>query len=271
MERNETFDRYRSILGVEAGRPGLEHLSRLVQAQVTRVPFENISKLWLKKTRGATTVPSLEEHLDGIEHCNFGGTCYANNPFFAQLLRHLGYDVTICGADMSQPDVHVVSIVRLDGREYLVDVGYAAPFYEPMPRDLDLDLEISFGRSLFVLRSQDRAGHSRMDMFRDGELIHGYRVNPKPQEIGHFGRVIRESYSGEATFMNLLVVERFFVDHSVRIHNLSLTQSTRDSSQTTTLANREELVEAVEHHCEINAGIVRAAIAGIPFNADIYS
>ena len=269
MQSDQTFDRYLSILGVEARPPGIEHLSRLVQAQIMRVPFENVSKLWLKKTRGATSVPSLEDHLDGIERYNFGGTCYANNPFFAQLLRYLGYDVTICGADMSKPDVHIVSIVRLDGREYLVDVGYGAPFFDPMPRDLDL--EIVFGAGRFVLRSQDTLGRSKMDMYRDGELIHGYLVKPEPREIGHFSRVIGESYSSEATFMNVLVVERFDIGRSMRFHNLTLTQSTRDTTQTTQLADREELVEAVEHHCEIDADIVREAIAGIPLRADIYS
>jgi N-hydroxyarylamine O-acetyltransferase len=265
------FERYLSILGVEAGPPGIKHLSRLVQAQIMRVPFENITKLWLKKTRGATSIPNLEEHLEGIERHNFGGTCYANNPFFAQLLRHLGYDVTICGADMSKPDVHVVSIVRLDDREYLADVGYGAPFYDPMPRDLDRDLEIDFGTSRFVLRSQDTLGRSKMDMHRDGELIHGYLVNPEPRKTRHFARVIRESYSDEATFMNVLVVERFFVGRSVRFHNLTLSESTPETTKITQLADREELGEAVKLHCEIDADIVREAIAGIPLRADIYS
>jgi len=266
----QTFDRYLSILEVDAEPPGIEHLTRLVRAQVNRVPFENISKLWLRKTRGATTVPSLEEHLDGIEHRSFGGTCYANNPFFAQLLRYLGYDVTICGADMSKPDVHLVSIVRLDGREYLIDVGYAAPFYTPMPRDLDHDLEIAFGTSLFVLRSQDRSGRSRLDMFRDKELIHGYLAKPESRKIEDFEGVIRDSYSNRATFMNVLVVERFFDGRSVRIHNLTLSESTPETTKTTQLADRRELVEAVERHCEIDADIVREAIADIPLQGDIY-
>jgi len=271
VERHETFERYLSILGVEAEPPGIEHLSRLVHAQMTRVPFENISKLWLKKTRGASSIPSLEDHLEGIERRNFGGTCYANNPFFARLLRYLGYDVTICGADMSRADVHVVSIVRLDGREYLVDVGYGAPFYGPMPRDLDRNQEIVFGRSLFVLRSQDPTGRTRVDMYRDGELIHGYLANPEPREIDHFARVISESYGDEATFMNVLVVERFFTGRSVRFHNLTLSESTPETTKITQLADRRELVEAVEHHCEIDVDIVREAITDIPLQADIYS
>jgi arylamine N-acetyltransferase len=242
-----------------------------VQAQITRVPFENISKLWLTKTQGATTVPSLEQHLDSIERYHFGGTCYANNPYFAELLRHLGYEVAMCGADMSNPDVHVVSIVHLDRREYLVDVGYGAPFFEPMARDLDRELEIAFGRNRFVLHPQDGRGRSRMDHFRDGELIHGYVAKPEPREIGHFDEIIRHSYSSAATFMNVVVVERFFDTHSVRFHNYTLTESTKNGAFTTELAGRNELAAALEGHCGFPREIVLDVIADITLEADIYS
>ncbi len=271
MADAKTIERYLSILGIETAPPGLDHLTRLVRAQLTRVPFENISKLYLKKTQGASYIPSLEEHLDGIERFSFGGTCYANNPYFSQLLRHLGYDVDMCGADMSKPDVHVVSIVRLEGREYLVDVGYGAPFYEPMARDLDSEHEIVFGRNRYALRPQDGQGRSRMDHFHDGRLIHGYVVRPVPRQIQHFNDVIRDSYSDAATFMNVVVIERFFSDRSVRFHNFTLTDSTPDDATTTRLADREELVVAVEHRVGIPADIVREAVEGIALEADIYS
>ena len=74
MNRQKTYERYLSILEIEPEPPSLDHLSRLVRAQITRVPFENISKLYLRKTQGATYIPTLEEHLDGIERYSFGGT-----------------------------------------------------------------------------------------------------------------------------------------------------------------------------------------------------
>ena len=271
MTRPDTFERYLSILGIEPAPPSLDHLSRLVRAQIIRVPFENISKLYLRKTQGAAYIPTLEEHLDGIKRFNFGGTCYANNPYFSELLRHLDYDVTICGADMSKPDVHVVSVVRIEGREYLVDAGYGAPFYEPMPRDLDHSHEITFGRNKYVLHPQGEFGRSRMDHFRGGELIHGYVVKPDPRDVDHFAEVIRESYSDTATFMNVVVVERFFPNRSVRFHNLTVTESTPDEATTAQLADKEELAEAIEHHCGFPAQMVRSAIADIALEADIHS
>jgi arylamine N-acetyltransferase len=266
----EIFERYLSILGVGREEPSLDHLRRLVGAQLIRVPFENISKLYLKKTQNASYIPGIEEHLDGIERFNFGGTCYANNPYFANLLCHCGYDVDLCGADMTRPDVHMVSIVRLEGREYLVDVGYGAPFYGPMPRDLEKEHEVVFGTNQFVLHPRDNRGRSRMDHLRDGKIIHGYLAKPEPRGIEHFDEVVRNSYSDTATFMNVVVIERFFPDRSLRFHNFDLTESTPDCSTTSRLSDKKELVEAIEHHCAFPGEMVREAIADISLEADIY-
>ena len=114
-------------------------------------------------------MPILGLFLDGIERFNFGGTCYPNNYYFYQLLANLGYQTKLCGADMSNPDVHLVSMVTLEKREYLVDVGYAAPFIAPMPRDLATDYVVVLGRDRYVLKPQDARGRSRMDL-RGGQL-----------------------------------------------------------------------------------------------------
>ena len=129
--------RYLRVLGVEPARPSLDALGRLVRAQPCRVPFENVSKLYYRRQRGRRELPGLDLFLDGVERHRFGGTCYANNFHFYRLLRALGYGVTLCGADMrSGPDVHAAIRARMEGRELLVDVGYAAPFYDPIPLDL---------------------------------------------------------------------------------------------------------------------------------------
>ncbi len=107
--------------------------------------------------------------------------------------------------------------------------------------------------------------------FHDGKLIHGYVVKPVPRQIEHFNDVIRDSYSDAATFMNVVVIERFFSDRSLRFHNFTLTESTSDGAITTRLADREELVDAIEHHVGIPANIVREAVEDITLEVDIYS
>lgn len=69
-----------------------------------------------------------------------GGACYHLNRMFHLLLQELGYDVTLMagstveGRDIFGTDIeHMFGRVSLDGKEWLVDVGYPAPTYvEPL-------------------------------------------------------------------------------------------------------------------------------------------
>ena len=48
---------------------------------------------------------------------------------------------------MTTPDdSHCEIIVNVDGREYLIDAGYGAPFLSPMPRDPATDYVVELGR-----------------------------------------------------------------------------------------------------------------------------
>lgn len=155
--------RYLNLLGVKRQKPSTNALFELVKAQLIKVPFENVSKLYYKKHYNHRGLVNLETFLDGIERFHFGGTCYPNNYFFYQLLARLGYQIKLCGADMLNPDVHLVSVVSIEQREYLVDVGYAAPFLRPLPRDLTTDHIIVLGRDQYVLKPQDAKGYSHME------------------------------------------------------------------------------------------------------------
>lgn len=241
----ELLERYLSLLGVQRRRPSLAALCELVQAHLLRIPFENVSKLYFKKHQGLQGLPSLELFLDSIACFHFGGTCYTNNYYIYQLLASLGYQINLCGADMSNPDVHLVSMVTLANREYLIDVGYAAPFLTPLPRDLKADYTIVSGRDHYVLKPQDAQGCSRLELYRDGSLKHGYLAKPLPRQIAEFEHVIVDSYRDDATFMNALLLARFFPNRSVVIHNLTVIESQGIESRIQTLASREDLGRAV--------------------------
>jgi len=259
----DIFDRYMAVLGLVVEPPGENALSALVRAHLTRVPFENISKLFLHRKTGATAIPPLDDYLDGISRFNLGGTCYANNMYVFQLMRYLGYDVRLCGAEMSKPNVHAVSLVRLNGREYLVDVGYGAPFSSPLPRDQSQDVIVDFGRDRYVLRPQDGAGRSAMDHYRDDVRVHGYVVAPQPRSMEDFNDVIRGSYRSEAPFMNAVVLARFYRDRVVRIRNLSVIESTPAGETESRLEDRDALIDAVRRFFGIPGAIARSAIDGL--------
>ena len=239
-----------------------------MRAHVSRVPFENISKLWYRNTLGLAGLPGIARYLEGIENNGFGGTCYANNYYCYLLLLSLGYDAKLCGADMSRPDVHVVVVVRTGGREFIVDGGYAAPFLEPLPRDAARDVEIGLGNERYVLAPRDKHGRSRLDMYRDGLMKHGYSVNPAPRRIEEFGRVIADSFLPSATFMNAVVVTRFGDDHSLVLHNRTIIESRGSVVTLTQLGAREEVVGAIERQFGIPARITRDALPDLESLAD---
>jgi len=257
----ELVRRYLAALDVAQHKPALGALHRLVAAHLMRVPFENISKLYNRKHHDLTDVPPLLLYLDGIQRYHFGGTCYSNNFHFYTLLKTLGYEVKLCGADMANPDVHLVIMVALGGREYLVDVGYGAPFLSPMPRDLASDYVFELGRDRYVLKPQDASGRSCLEMYRDGQLKHGYLAKPAPRRIEEFRDAIARSFRPDATFLNSLLLTRFYVDRAVMIHNLTLVESQGSTSTVRSLASREQLVATVEEYFDMPRAIVAEAVS----------
>jgi len=258
------FARYLGLLGVPRRAPGLAALTELTSAHLTRVPFENLSKLSrVRRQAPLRQPPGLARYLDGIERHHLGGTCYANAFNFHRLLAHLGYDVSLCGADMSAPDVHLVNVVTIDGRPYLVDVGYAAPFFETFPLDLARDQEVAWGRERYVLKSRDAAGRSRLELHRDGELRHGYAVNPAPRRIEEFARVIASSFSDGATFMHALLIARFWPNRSMTLRNMTLIEAEPSGYRLRQISGRAELPAVIEEHFGIPGEVAREALDGV--------
>jgi N-hydroxyarylamine O-acetyltransferase len=255
--------RYLDLLGVSRQPPSLAGLNELVAAHLTRIPFENISKLLYKKRIGLTDLPPIQMYLDGVEKYHFGGTCYSNNFHFYCLLASLGYDVKLCAADMATPDVHAVSMVSVDGHEYLIDTGYAAPFLTPLPRDLKADYIVALGRDRYVLKPQDQNGCSRLELYRDGVLKHGYMAKPAPSEIKDFSRVIAGSFRKDATFLNSILLARFYAGRSVVIHNLTLIESSGEFCDVRSLPSLDAVIGAIHKYFEIPRDVVSEAVTGL--------
>ena len=259
MVYNETlFDRYLNILGTSRREPSITALYEIVMAHLTKVPFENISKLLYKK-QGLKNIPDLSVYLDGIEKFNFGGTCYSNNYYLYLLLKYLGYDIKLCGADMKKPDVHILSIVKIGGRNFIVDVGYAAPFTEPLPGDLKEDYVITFGEEKYILNPQDESGYSKLEQYNKGELKHWYTVKPQPRKIDEFRNVIEDSYRDDATFMNAVMIAKFYENGSIVMRNLTLIRTDRNIVTTQSI-QRDEIAAAAEKYFGIPRQIVDEAV-----------
>ncbi|MBC8319497.1 MAG: arylamine N-acetyltransferase [Bacteroidetes bacterium] len=264
------FLRYLRLLEIQKQRPSFEYLKKIVRAQISKIPFENISKLYYKKHFNLKQLIDFELYLDGIEKYGFGGTCYSNNFYLNQLLSWLGYEIKLCGADMKNPDVHLVNIVNIENREFLVDTGYAAPFSEPLPIDLLYDYTIHMGLDRYIVKPKTNH-NSQIELYRNGELKHGYKINPGARNIGEFQQVIENSFKASATFMNALLLTRFDNNNFVVIHNRTIIETYGKVMKKNSLGSVEQLASVINDRFNIPEAIVIESIAGLQMHKNGWS
>jgi N-hydroxyarylamine O-acetyltransferase len=169
------------IGATEPGPPSAEGLALLQRAHLWAVPFENLS-IHL----GEPVVLEPAALVAKLVDRRRGGFCYELNGAFAELLRALGYRVSLLAARVfdgerpGPPFDHLALRVDLD-EPWLVDVG--------------------FGRfSLLPLRLEERGAqpdphgtvvispygdHGELDVRLDG--VPQYRLDPRPYRLADFG------------------------------------------------------------------------------------
>jgi arylamine N-acetyltransferase len=255
------YYRYLDALRISKSKPSLAALTKIIKAHLMYVPFENISKLYYLKNFNIKSIPDFELYVDGIRKYNFGGTCYSNNYYLNKLLGYLGYNVRLCGADMTNPDVHIVNIVEINHKEYLVDVGYAAPFYNPIPLDLAKNYELTYGSDKYIIKPKDNRNYSELQLIRDGKNKHGYIVKPHPRSITEFEKVIEDSTRSTATFLNAVLLVKYGVNSSVVIHNLSLIEIEDSNVNRVQLKDEDAIVDQIYLKFGISKEITRESLS----------
>jgi len=122
-----------------------------------------------------------------------------------------------------------------------------------------------------VLKPQDANGCSRLELYRDGVLRHGHVAKPATKTIEDFSKVIAASFSADATFLNSVLLTRFYPGRSVLIHNLALVESEADKSTMHALANREQLTDAIEQYFGMPRDLVSEAVGQLGNLQDAWS
>jgi arylamine N-acetyltransferase len=257
------FDTYLKLLDVSRQLPSLEYLTELTTAHITNIPFENISKLYYYHAKGLKYIPDIDLYLSGIKNNNFGGTCYSNNYHFNQLLNHLGFEAWLCGADMSAPDVHLTNIVVINDNKYLVDVGYAAPFYTPVPIDIKKPYSINHGSDFYKFFPLNKNGFIELKQYRDNKLKHGYIVKPIKRLIEDFEGVIKDSFRESATFLNRITIVKFYKGSSISLRNYSLIKITDSKPNKINLIGRQDIVDTIEINFKMPREIIENALSFI--------
>jgi len=268
QQEKALYEQFMNILGVNRRSPSQAALSELIKAHLSTIPFENISKLYYKKHNNLYQLPSLELYLNGIETYHFGGTCFSNNYYFFKLLGFLGYSVKLCAADMKKPGCHMVIMLTLEQKEYLVDVGYAAPFIQPIPLQLSEDYTVTNGRDLYIFKPRDQSGCTKLLMFRNGSYKHGYTVCPIARHIEDFKQVIKESFNPDSTFSRSLLITRLISGRFCTLHNMEYMEARGELSKIHPIGDREELISCIAERFHVPVSIGEKVIPGLDLSGD---
>jgi arylamine N-acetyltransferase len=170
---------------------------------------------------------------------------------------------------MKNPDVHLISIVKIDNREYIVDGGYAAPFLKPLPINLKEDYVITLGNEKYIVKPQDDLGSTIVEQHFEGKLQHWYTTKPKERKIEEFRKVIEDSYSDAAVFMNAVRITRFSETGSMVLKNLDLSEILGDKCMSRKIYF-DELPAVIQENFGIPSSVVREAIGHFKELRDIY-
>lgn len=173
----------------DPGQPSVPALFALHRAHVERIPYEVID-IQLRRWTSVQPHHAVSRILRGR-----GGYCVQLNTAFSVLLAALGYQVTRHAAGVqasaSRPAVnadvapHMALSVKLDGDDWLVDVGLGDGLHEPLPARAGPHQQGPF--SYRLSRSETEPGGLRLDHDPRGSLA-GIDIRMRPARQQDFRR-----------------------------------------------------------------------------------
>lgn len=180
-------DRYLARIGYAGDRrPTFAALAALQLAHLRAVPFENLDVFARRGVR-----VGLDWSLPKIVDRRRGGWCFELNGAFAALLGALGFEVTRHsaqvdgGAGLGPTLDHLALVVHLDGRRWLVDVGFGdAPL---APLDLDvIEPQDGLVRRSRLAPAPGEPGAVELFDEVDGAWVRQHRLDPAPRQLEEF-------------------------------------------------------------------------------------
>jgi N-hydroxyarylamine O-acetyltransferase len=257
--QDELFRRYLGILGW-VGDPGLHEL---VSSHLINVPFENVSKLLASAEPGGApaALPDIDTFLRGIAEQDLGGTCFAIAVHFTRLLSFLDYDVELLGADVGgTPRSHAVCRVTFEDAHYLVDVGYAAPFYQPIAL-VELPARVPHGDVNYVIdRHVSGAGALEVTTLRGNQKVQSYVAKPPALAAEGFAQAIERANGEGARFMRSLRISRFFASRVLEVVDNTLVTTHHNITTVTPIRDVDELEAVVHEQMQLPRLPVREAV-----------
>lgn len=180
-------DRYLARIKIgQTKPPSLPFLTRLMEAHLKSVPFENLDILL-----GRNISLEVSRVYEKVVEKNRGGYCFELNGLFAWLLRELGFQVDLVSAHVFEKKTglfgpefdHLALLVHLD-RVYLVDVGFGESYRRPVALP-NGEVEDIGGRRR-MKRMDYEEGRYLVELQEEDTWLPQYSFNTTPRQIMDF-------------------------------------------------------------------------------------
>ncbi|MBO9533454.1 MAG: arylamine N-acetyltransferase [Solirubrobacteraceae bacterium] len=180
--RADLLDRYLDFTGAaRPADPSLAALRDLQLAHLLAIRFETISPMLDEP------IPLDEDAIAAKLLCGHrGGYCFEHNLLFGRALRALGFDAEILAgramldatAEDPRPRTHIAVRVRVDGGDWLADVGFGrSAFRSPV----DLRVREPQHTGGYLMRIDEVGGEFLVSAGLPGrELVAQYLLDPRP-------------------------------------------------------------------------------------------
>ncbi|MBC3540173.1 arylamine N-acetyltransferase [Rufibacter sediminis] len=181
-------------------------LFELQAAHLLSVPFENLDIHYKNKIR--LDILSIYKKIVINRR---GGFCYELNGLFYHLLKNIGFDVRMVSGRVYSKDGsygaeydHLAIVVNVDGKKYLVDVGFGKFSYKPLEILSGVNISDEFGVFRFDKAHDD---YLRINLVENGNSVPQYLFKVKEREFVEFqGMCEFHQTSNESHFTNKKVV-----------------------------------------------------------------
>ena len=169
----------------------LNNLKKLQSNNLKRFAFENLDMHLGKKINF-----SIEDSYDKLMNKSRGGYCLQLNPVFSWLLKELGYEhyLTPCFIynmgfkKWNRLPIHVIIIVKLEGKLYYVDVGISRILNEPIEVLPEVIQVQPFGTYRFSKSEDDFYILDRCKV-NSLEWTHQIKFKLEPKELEYFRKM----------------------------------------------------------------------------------
>ena len=241
------LDAYLGRIGYAGGlSPTYPVLEALHLAHAKRIPFENLDVL-LKRPIGLD-LASLQRKLVAGGR---GGYCFEHNLLFAAVLGKLGFDARLVGAkvrhrgDKDLPRTHVLLLVRLDGEEWVADVGFGGEgLLMPVPFGAGREAR-HYAWTYRII--EERAGQWLLQSRRDGAWANLYCFTTEQQTLADC--VMANHYTSthpDSPFVSTLIVQLPTPEARYVLRNCELVVDRGGgSSERRTLSGDDELLDVL--------------------------